>query len=875
MDLSNSFPEEKSQQGELGTSSDQVTSNQFKSNISCKIENDAYQPDQENDEPYEIQAETDEQFTKNEDLCVACGHVSAYEFFSFPINADIRQQWAKFCDINLDKIKPHFRLCDGHFKPEDYQITMQRRVLMPTSVPTLPPKVKHNFTPSIVNSFSMPRSNINTSQNTICSSDFEKNTTTADAPGKQFCRKFRDITNNHDTVPPKAAKLTTKKNLKLGKCQLLTKNFRSEIFRLKIRCSRLEDTFANFKNEIKQQVDECFVTRANTAGNVTKSNQNSTSSINASSENSRHNLCNTKARTDQRSVKDADGYSTDTSMASLAISIDDPQKVEVKPELFTEEVMLEFDEPAERVAEENHHVNSTISPPELSTDGLHNAVAKLEQFSNEVANAETSRNVTENNRCPLTTSSAENSNRRRCSTEDPPAQHFEEAPPEPENSNEDSQSPNSTIPSSETSHESRNNAEVRAGCSKTQENSSQVRITRYAKQKKHLLSVKKPTPNSSNVSNKVEVRMQNLFPYCCDICGAMFSYEDDWTRHQQQEHKKPFHCQVCDKRFTNKSHLIRHRFTHSENRPYKCSICDVRFKHNYSKVVHERRHEEGAGFECAECGKKVSQKYSLIEHLRLHSGVKPFSCQTCSKSFALKVYLTKHQRTHGEEKPYKCRFCDAGFKQSAHKSVHERVHVKGACFECTVCGKKFSYKANLVAHLRVHSGVGGVKPFSCKTCSKSFARKTLLTRHQWTHSEEKPFKCRICNQGFKSNDHKWRHERVHVKGAYLECADCGKKFSYKESLIAHLRLHSGVKPFPCQTCSKSFTQNEYLTSHQRTHTKEKPFQCRICNLQFCHQGTRAQHERFHVEGPRFECAHCGNKFRYKSVLANHLSSKCT
>ncbi|XP_065225378.1 zinc finger and SCAN domain-containing protein 21-like isoform X6 [Planococcus citri] len=702
MDLSNSFPEEKSQQGELGTSSDQVTSNQFKSNISCKIENDAYQPDQENDEPYEIQAETDEQFTKNEDLCVACGHVSAYEFFSFPINADIRQQWAKFCDINLDKIKPHFRLCDGHFKPEDYQITMQRRVLMPTSVPTLPPKVKHNFTPSIVNSFSMPRSNINTSQNTICSSDFEKNTTTADAPGKQFCRKFRDITNNHDTVPPKAAKLTTKKNLKLGKCQLLTKNFRSEIFRLKIRCSRLEDTFANFKNEIKQQVDECFVTRANTAGNVTKSNQNSTSSINASSENSRHNLCNTKARTDQRSVKDADGYSTDTSMASLAISIDDPQKVEVKPELFTEEVMLEFDEPAERVAEENHHVNSTISPPELSTDGLHNAVAKLEQFSNEVANAETSRNVTENNRCPLTTSSAENSNRRRCSTEDPPAQHFEEvAPPEPENSNEDSQSPNSTIPSSETSHESRNNAEVRAGCSKTQENSSQVRITRYAKQKKHLLSVKKPTPNSSNVSNKVKVLLRNSLSYCCDICGAMFSCQRDWKIHQRK-HSKPFHCQVCNKQFAYKNRFIAHGLTHSEEKRYKCSTCDARFNNPSSKSKHERLHVEGVGVECVVCGKMLSQKQSLIRHLRVHSGEKPFSCQTCSKRFSDRSDLAKHHQTHSKGKPFKCRICNQQFKHDRSRAAHERIHEEGPRFECAHCGNRFLFKRSLAHHINVH-----------------------------------------------------------------------------------------------------------------------------------------------------------------------------
>ncbi|XP_065225319.1 zinc finger protein 37-like isoform X2 [Planococcus citri] len=694
MHLFDSFSKKKSGQGILGTSSDHVTSNQFQNNISCKIESDVYPSDQENNEPYEIQSDTEdeEQCTKNEDLCFACGFISAYEFFSFPINVDIRQQWAKFCDINLNQIKPHFRLCDRHFKSEDYQISTKRKVLNPTSVPTLRPK---------------PTLNKNASQNTTCSSNFRRNTTTADARNKRSCRNFKDITNNQNTIPPKAAKSTSKKNVILGKFQLIEKNLRTDIFRLKIRCSSLEDTVANIKNEIKQQVEECFVTRANTAGNVARDSQNSTSSMNASSENSRHNLRITEPRTDQRSVKDTlvgsaeqiteDGYLSDSSMPSLEISIDDPQKVEVKPELFTEEVML--DEPTEKTAEDNHSVNSTISPGEISTDRLQNAKAILKPFSIRVTNAETSRNVTENNRHPLTTSSSENTNGSPGSTEDPPVQHFEKVTPsEPENSDEDSQSPNSTIPSSEKSFESRYNAEARAGCSKNQENSGQGRITRSAKQKKHLPSVKKPTRNSSSVSNKAKIQMWDSFSYCCDICGTKFSYKRDWTRHQE-EHAKPFYCQVCDKQFADKIRFIKHRFTHSEEKPFKCRICDAQFKYNVNKMAHERVHVEGARFECDVCGKKLSRKHDLIRHLRVHSGVKPFSCQTCSKSFAQKGELTVHLRTHTKEKPFKCRICNKQFSQQGSKARHERMHVEGPRFECAHCGNKFRWKSTLANHI--------------------------------------------------------------------------------------------------------------------------------------------------------------------------------
>ncbi|XP_065225323.1 zinc finger protein 37-like isoform X6 [Planococcus citri] len=694
MHLFDSFSKKKSGQGILGTSSDHVTSNQFQNNISCKIESDVYPSDQENNEPYEIQSDTEdeEQCTKNEDLCFACGFISAYEFFSFPINVDIRQQWAKFCDINLNQIKPHFRLCDRHFKSEDYQISTKRKVLNPTSVPTLRPK---------------PTLNKNASQNTTCSSNFRRNTTTADARNKRSCRNFKDITNNQNTIPPKAAKSTSKKNVILGKFQLIEKNLRTDIFRLKIRCSSLEDTVANIKNEIKQQVEECFVTRANTAGNVARDSQNSTSSMNASSENSRHNLRITEPRTDQRSVKDTlvgsaeqiteDGYLSDSSMPSLEISIDDPQKVEVKPELFTEEVML--DEPTEKTAEDNHSVNSTISPGEISTDRLQNAKAILKPFSIRVTNAETSRNVTENNRHPLTTSSSENTNGSPGSTEDPPVQHFEKVTPsEPENSDEDSQSPNSTIPSSEKSFESRYNAEARAGCSKNQENSGQGRITRSAKQKKHLPSVKKPTRNSSSVSNKAEEQIQDSLPYCCDICGTKFPYKRDWVGHQQ-EHSKPFCCKVCDKQFAYKSSLIEHGLTHSEKKSYKCSICDVRFKHNRSRLAHERVHVKGACLECPDCGKKFAYKYSLNKHLRLHSGVKPFSCRTCGKSFAQKGHLTDHQRTHSKEKPFQCRVCSRRFSNKANKTQHERFHVEGPRFECAHCGNRFRRKNTLANHI--------------------------------------------------------------------------------------------------------------------------------------------------------------------------------
>ncbi|RZF42478.1 hypothetical protein LSTR_LSTR004397 [Laodelphax striatellus] len=138
---------------------------------------------------------------------------------------------------------------------------------------------------------------------------------------------------------------------------------------------------------------------------------------------------------------------------------------------------------------------------------------------------------------------------------------------------------------------------------------------------------------------------------------------------------------------------------------YKENLAEV-MERNRALMQTAFRHSYGAGqkpFSCGICQKHFSQGSHLQQHIRTHTGERPYICDLCAGTFTRMSDLKRHMRTHTGERPYKCSACGNLFGDVSHLKSHIRTHTGEKPFECSVCGKPFARQSSLKRHMRTHS----------------------------------------------------------------------------------------------------------------------------------------------------------------------------
>lgn len=158
-------------------------------------------------------------------------------------------------------------------------------------------------------------------------------------------------------------------------------------------------------------------------------------------------------------------------------------------------------------------------------------------------------------------------------------------------------------------------------------------------------------------------------------------------------------CQYCSKTFSRKFTLQRHVECQHEGASVVCGVCQksVR-KDNYS--AHMGLHADRK-FRCETCEKRFSRRAELNRHRRKHTADGLFTCKVCNKGFLNRTSFSYHIRTHNvEDRRFTCRECLKPFVTRTKLKQHLRCHTGEKTVKCTICSSQFSRMDNFKHHLR-------------------------------------------------------------------------------------------------------------------------------------------------------------------------------
>ncbi|CAG9572604.1 unnamed protein product [Danaus chrysippus] len=179
---------------------------------------------------------------------------------------------------------------------------------------------------------------------------------------------------------------------------------------------------------------------------------------------------------------------------------------------------------------------------------------------------------------------------------------------------------------------------------------------------KCLLCKDETTEQHTNKSNN---EREDKKVYSCNICNKRFTSRGLLLEHRNTHSgARPYECETCGKGFASKYTHQSHVKTHQARpRPFKCTQCGKSFFTLQNLNQHEKTHSGVKDFICERpfaceiCGARFTQRLLDYHVKAAHTGERPLKCEVCRATFVYPEHYKKHARIHSGERPYSCESC--------------------------------------------------------------------------------------------------------------------------------------------------------------------------------------------------------------------------
>ncbi|GBN70684.1 hypothetical protein AVEN_171541-1 [Araneus ventricosus] len=147
----------------------------------------------------------------------------------------------------------------------------------------------------------------------------------------------------------------------------------------------------------------------------------------------------------------------------------------------------------------------------------------------------------------------------------------------------------------------------------------------------------------------------------------------------------------------------------------------------------------GQSDSCDICQKVFSRRDNLTRHRKIHEDQKVFICNICQKKFGRKDVLNRHKKTHGKNELVAHNNCQKSSGGASNSNRQRNTPSSTSVHICEFCNKSFSRKSCLLQHTRIEHGFK--RKHESSPCTNKRAKKMkhaldVFTKHELFHSDK-------------------------------------------------------------------------------------------------------------------------------------------